>query len=406
VQGTVSDEEPEEPDPSVDHAQIIIDDSAISLIDDDFSTPKSDSDVVLDVLANDTLEGEATIDSFDIDPAEGSLTIDSVDEKTVLVYNPPEDFSALTFDNNGETVVTFTYTVSGKTATGTITLINGLPVAVDDLAATTLNKSVKINVLINDIDPDSGDILTNNGAIVAPKYGSLVLNEDGTFTYTPNEDYLGDDSFTYSVTDGLNTSTAVEVKITITEQPPEPPKQPSEIVPSIIPPAPVPEIRKFEISGYPALAKWVALELGVDERKVDIWAVDTLASTKDIQPYNTYASLKNAAMILADDDGSHISALKRVINEFASSDTPPTEEQMASIADAIARNTDEDSHYAVAGEYLDAIVTYVSILTNNMGFSATESVQMVTDKYISKLTQGQNVGVAAFLAASLAALEG
>jgi NTP pyrophosphatase (non-canonical NTP hydrolase) len=79
---------------------------------------------------------------------------------------------------------------------------------------------------------------------------------------------------------------------------------------------------------------------------------------------------------------------------------------MASIADAIARNTDDDSYYAVAGEYLDALVTYVGVLNNDMGFSATESVQFVTDKYVGRLAQGDNVGVATFIAASLAALGG
>jgi len=79
---------------------------------------------------------------------------------------------------------------------------------------------------------------------------------------------------------------------------------------------------------------------------------------------------------------------------------------MASIADAIARNTDEDSYYAVAGEYLDALATYIGVLNNEMGFSEVESVQFVTDKYVGRLAQGDNVGVATFIAANLAALGG
>jgi filamentous hemagglutinin family protein len=396
---------------STGYAQIIIDESAILLVDDIgiFSTPKSASDVVLDVLDNDTLEEGSTIDSSYIDPSEGSLTTGQVDGKTVLLYNPPEDLSALTFDENGEAVVTFTYTVDGKTAPGDVTLINGLPVAVDDLAKTTLGKSVNINVLINDTDPDTGDILTAIEGALTPKNGTLVLNEDGTFTYTPNEGFLGDDSFTYAVTDGLNTSAEVEVKITVSEKPPTPPSQPSLPALPFIPATPgLDKIERIdvEILGCPALAKWVALELGVDEKKVDIWVAKSLASTTGIQPYESYSNLRKAAIILQDAGGSHMAALGRIINEFASSTAPPTEEQMASIADAITRNTDKDSHFAVADEYLDALVTYVSILSSEMGFSTVESVQIVTDKYISRLTKDQNVGVAAFLAASLAALGG
>jgi len=407
---TGPDHQDDEETTSIGHAQIIIDDSAIFLVDDIgiFSTPKSASDVELDVLANDTLKEDSTIVGASLDnPAEGTLTTGT--DGTVLLYNPPADLSVLTFDENGEAVVTFTYTVDGKTAPGDVTLINGLPVAVDDLATTTLGKSVNIDVLINDTDPDTGDVLTAIEGALTPKNGALVLSEDGTFTYTPNKGFLGDDSFTYAVTDGFNTSAEVEVKITVSEKPPTPPSLPSLRALPFIPATPgLDKIERIdvEILGCPALVKWVTLELGVDEKKVDIWVAKSLASTTGIQPYESYSNLRKAAIILQDADGSRMAALGRIINEFASSTAPPTEEQMASIADAITRNTDEDSHYAVADEYLDALVTYVGILSSEMGFSTEESVQIVTDKYISRLTQDQNVGVAAFLAASLAALGG
>ena len=206
-----------------------------------------------------------------------------------------------------------------------------------------------------------------------------MLNEDGTFTYTPDEGFLGDDSFTYSVTDGSNTSSEVGVKITVTEAPR-----------SYIYPAPgLDRIQwiEVEVSGCPALAKWVAKELGIDESTVEIRMTNSLASNKGIQPYDTYSRFRNAAIILQDADGSHMAALTQVINEFASSAAPPTEEQIISIADAITRNTDEDddSYYAIANEYLDALLTYTDILSSEMGFSTIESVQIVTDKYILSL---------------------
>jgi len=398
--GTESDEETS---PEGQHAQIIINDSAIVLVDDIgiFSTPKSGTNVALDVLANDILEGVATIDSVNIDPADGSLTIGTAGDKTVLIYNPPEDLSVLTFDETGKATVTFTYTVGGKTATGDITLINGLPVAVNDIAKTTPSTSIKIDVLVNDTDPDSGDVLTVIEGAIKTKNGTLVLNEDGTFTYTPNDDFLGIDSFTYMVTDGFNTTSEAEVKITVAETIELP-------LPSEMPPAPGLDRlnTKIEISGCPALANWVAKELGVGAKTLDIEVASSSASTGDIQPYDSYSKLFEAAKILRDADGTHIAALAKVVNEFASSTAPPTEEQMVAIANAIARNTDEESYYAIADEYLEALTTYVGVLSNEMGFSPTESVQIVTDKYVGRLAQGQNVGVAAFIAASLAALAG
>jgi filamentous hemagglutinin family protein len=406
-----------------DHAQIIINPQYYPTppligISDEFSSPKSDV-IPLDVLANDTQNKEplehGTINSH-TDPTAGTLTeIKEGDSIVSLEYNPPEDLSTLTFDENGEATVTFTYVgkliindevLLSEDTTVTITLVNNLPVAVDDLATTIQDQTVNIDVITNDTDLDLDDVLAAIEGAVAPKNGTLELNEDGTFAYTPNKGFLGDDSFTYSVTDGFNTSSEVEVKITVTEEPPV--QLPTLVLPYVYPAPGLDRIVpiEVEISGCPALAKWVAEELGIDEGMIDIWIANSLASNKGIHPYVTYSQLIKAALILQDADGSHINALAQVINEFASSFAPPTEEQMAAIVDAIRGNTDEDSYYAIADEYLDALVTYVSILNSEMGFSTLESVQFVTDKYIGRLPQDQNVGVAAFLAACLAVLQG
>jgi hypothetical protein len=356
------------------------------------------------VLANDTLHGEQ-IDHYD-DLTAGTLTPKMSGDRMVgYTYTPPEDLSVLTFNENGEATVTFTYAIGEKTAAVTITLTNSLPVAVKDLAKTTSSQSVNIDVIINDTDLDLDDILTPIEGTVTTQNGTLVLNENGTFTYTPNKGFIGDDSFTYSATDSFNTTSEVEVNITVSKDPPT-------ITPVSPYTSPAPGLdglnrKEIHISGCPALAKWVAEEIGIDQSKMmQIWVAGSLAATGDIHPYDSYAKLKNAATILQDADGIHIVALELIINEFASSFAPPTEEQMVSIVDAITRNTEEDSYYAIADEYLDALVTYIGILNSEFGFSKMESVQLVTDKYISRLNQDQNVGVASFFAACLAALEG
>jgi len=409
--GTESDEEFSEEDPP-SHAQIIITSQDYPKppmigVSDEFTTSKSDA-VPVDVLSNDTQDGElvadAKIDSY-TEPTEGSLTL--VREGDIIVsfeYNPPEDLSTITFDENGKATVTFTYVgqvvVEGEEllseeTTVTIKLVNNLPGPINDLATTIPNRPIDINVLTNDKDLDLDDVLTVIEGTVTPKNGTLVLNDDGTFTYTPNKGFLGEDSFTYSATDGFNTSSEVEVKITVAEAPENP----------------APGLDRIgrvdvEVSGCPALAKWVAKELGVDASSIEIRMANSLASNKGIQPYDTYSKFRNAAIILQDADGGHMAALVQVINEFASSTGPLSEEQVITIANAITGSTDEESYYAIADKYLDALATYINILSSEMGVSKTESARFVTYKYISPLTQDQNVGVAAFLAACSSVLGG
>jgi len=68
-------------------------------------------------------------------------------------------------------------------------------------------------VLANDTDPD-GDELTPS-IVNRPRYGSLSLLDDGSFTYTPDQDFCGSDGFTYRADDGLADSNLTSVTITV-----------------------------------------------------------------------------------------------------------------------------------------------------------------------------------------------
>ena len=106
----------------------------------------------------------------------------------------------------------------------TIEQINRPPEAEDDEyqvnAGETLTIDAVDGVLANDSDPD-GDPLT---AILETDVtnGLLDLEEDGSFTYTPNDDFTGDDTFTYRASDGELQSAPATVTITVLEvnQPP------------------------------------------------------------------------------------------------------------------------------------------------------------------------------------------
>ena len=77
----------------------------------------------------------------------------------------------------------------------------------------TILSVAKPGVLSNDTDPNNR---TLTAALVAgPAHGTLSLNGDGSFTYTPATNFLGTDSFTYNDTDGLATSNTATVTLTV-----------------------------------------------------------------------------------------------------------------------------------------------------------------------------------------------
>ncbi|MGB1019086.1 MAG: Ig-like domain-containing protein, partial [Chitinophagales bacterium] len=78
-------------------------------------------------------------------------------------------------------------------------LINHYPTAVDDANITYIDQAIIGNVSINDSDIDGDSLVFTLGN--APINGSVVLNADGTYTYTPNAGFEGADYFTYSVCD-------------------------------------------------------------------------------------------------------------------------------------------------------------------------------------------------------------
>ena len=70
-----------------------------------------------------------------------------------------------------------------------------------------------LGVLANDTDAD-GDTLTAT-KVGDPAHGTVALNANGSFTYSPSAGYVGPDSFTYTANDGLASSSTTTVSLTI-----------------------------------------------------------------------------------------------------------------------------------------------------------------------------------------------
>jgi VCBS repeat-containing protein len=110
----------------------------------------------------------------------------------------------------------FTYTVEdpfGNEATGTVSVTVTAPVAPPTSVWTATNSTVIVGVLDLAFDPD-GDTLTTT-AVTQGAHGSVVINLDGTVTYTPNTSFTGDDSFTYTVEDPDGNEATHTITVTV-----------------------------------------------------------------------------------------------------------------------------------------------------------------------------------------------
>jgi VCBS repeat-containing protein len=216
-------------------------------IKDNDSPPVANDDVA------DALNEGGTVTSVDgsqssllHDDTDPDLPGDSLTVNTIPVSGPTHA-SAFTLNADGTFSYThdgtenlsdsFVYEISdsvGNTDTATVTITmspvnDNVPVANDDTGTvaegSTLNEAVS-GVLSNDTDADlPGDILTVNsvngaggnvGNPTATTNGTVTLNADGSYTYVHDDSENFTDSFTYTVSDGVNTSAAATVDITIT----------------------------------------------------------------------------------------------------------------------------------------------------------------------------------------------
>jgi hypothetical protein len=104
-------------------------------------------------------------------------------------------------------------------------LLNNLPIANNDSAATMQGTPATILVLANDTDPD-GDTLFIQST-TQPSNGTVSI-VNGTVVYTPNANFTGTDSFQYTISDGYGGTATATVEVTVLSNmlPPPPPPPP------------------------------------------------------------------------------------------------------------------------------------------------------------------------------------
>ncbi len=190
---------------------------------DSFTTDE-DTSITVDLIKNDS-----DIDGDKLTVKEINGTSLTGGEQTVVVDNGKiviADDGGMTFvpsDNyHGDVTVPYTITDGDKTATSTVTIhvtpINDAPVANPDSFTTGEDTSITVNLTKNDHDVD-GDRLTIkeiNGTPVTPGHeqtivvdnGKIVIADDGGMTFIPSDNYHGDVTVPYTITDGDKSATS------------------------------------------------------------------------------------------------------------------------------------------------------------------------------------------------------
>ncbi|MGK4567258.1 Ig-like domain-containing protein [Flavobacterium sp. 3HN19-14] len=199
---------------------------------DDSETTNEDVAVVITVLVNDDFGGDGR--------GIGPITVTQGAHGTVTVntngtpFDPKDDTVTYTPNANYHGNDTFTYTIAdsdGQTSTATVSItiipdnpIFDTPTASADIAAVQEDSSITIAVTLN--DNFGGDGTSSTPIVIAsqPAHGVATLNTNGTpndptddtITYTPNPNYHGIDSFTYTIADADGQTSTALVTITVT----------------------------------------------------------------------------------------------------------------------------------------------------------------------------------------------
>jgi hypothetical protein len=164
------------------------------------------------VLLNDRdADADTLVVSLESQPANGRVTLGS---DGGFLYTPNTNFHGTD---------AFTYQVqdaSGARDSGRVSItvqpINDAPTMADDTFDATEDVVLVIEapgVLLNDTDPDADPLVAELAA--RPQHGTIVLQADGAFAYTPGADFAGSDSFGYVAHDGNGGAGSGLVTITV-----------------------------------------------------------------------------------------------------------------------------------------------------------------------------------------------
>ena len=171
---------------------------------DGSNTKEEDTDQTITLSASD-VDGDDLTYTIETAPTNGTVTLTGAE----AVYTPNENFNgtdSFTFTSSDGTIES-----NDGTVAITVTAVNDAPVAQDGTEAVNPGIPKTFSLIANDIE---GDNLTYS-IISQPNNGSITI--DGNLaTYTSDIIFLGEDNFTFSVSDGELTSNISTISINVT----------------------------------------------------------------------------------------------------------------------------------------------------------------------------------------------
>jgi cyclophilin family peptidyl-prolyl cis-trans isomerase/glutaredoxin len=195
--------------------------SNITAVTDQVNFDEDSTNNVINALANDIVTGGSNSELIitAVGPTSGGGTVTISQDGKTLIYTPAPNFEGLD---------TFTYTVSrgvgGETATGTVNVsvqpVNDPPTAVDDTKTVNEDSTENsIDVLANDlISPDLNDTLVVSAVTQGSHGGTVTIGPGGnTVRYTPAPNFVGTETFTYTVTDSGGLTDTATVTVTVVD---------------------------------------------------------------------------------------------------------------------------------------------------------------------------------------------
>jgi len=178
---------------------------------DDTYTVAEDSSITLTPLAGDTSVDTLNITSINgILLTPGTTQVIAVSNGTVNITTGGVITFTPVLNFNSATPISIPYVISdsnGGTATAneliTVTPVNDAPIVDNDVNTTTEDNPTVGGDLTDagDSDPDGTPLLVTTTPVSGPTNGSIVINTDGTYVYTPNPNFNGTDVITIEVCD-------------------------------------------------------------------------------------------------------------------------------------------------------------------------------------------------------------
>ncbi|RXJ54597.1 Ig-like domain-containing protein [Candidatus Marinarcus aquaticus] len=167
-----------------------------------------------DITEEETAAGNEAASSSDV----GVFNFENRDGDSVNIQS---DLRESVFSNNSDSLVSNNGDGLNSNPSSNLLLngtptpddVNDVPVAVDDSFTLDEDASYTGTVATNDtLSGDGGNTFAVSGN---PAHGTVTMNADGTFTYTPAADYNGADSFTYTITDADGDTSTATVNLTV-----------------------------------------------------------------------------------------------------------------------------------------------------------------------------------------------